>query len=103
MVKCDTCPWSKDLYPGELHNGVPFRICGMTGNIVYPVPHREKRYSGSGYINFEISTCNMWKDEEDVLNHMHPIERERYLREKGLKKDEKDGANDSGEPVKAVG
>ena len=78
VIKCDTCPWSKDTYPGQLKHDVPFRICGMSGNIVYPVPHKEKRYSGPGYIHFGISSCGIFETAEDVLAAMTDIERKRY-------------------------
>ncbi len=80
MIRCDTCPYCKDSYPGkqDIH-GNHFHICGMTGNMVYTEPRREKRWSGPGYIKFGISSCGIFETETDVLNHMTRIERDRYF------------------------
>lgn len=41
MIKCDTCPRCKDTYPGKVDaDGYHFHICGMSGNIVYTIPHK---------------------------------------------------------------
>ena len=79
MVKCDTCPRSKDAYPGKTdRDGYHFHICGMSGNIVYPAPHRIKRASGSGYINCGISSCGLYETVEDVLSRMTDSEIRRW-------------------------
>lgn len=79
MIRCDTCPRCKDTYPGELDpDGWPFRICGMSGNIVYTIPRKVKRYSGNGYIYYDVSTCGMFNTVEDVLKTMTEPEIERW-------------------------
>ena len=79
MIRCDTCPYCKDSYPGKLDSyGNHFHICGMTGNMVYTKPRMEKRWSGPGHIKFGISSCGIFKTVEDVLAHMTEIERKRY-------------------------
>lgn len=79
MIRCDTCPYCKDEYPGRVDaHGNHFHICGMTGNMVYTEPRREKRYSGPGYIKFGISGCGLFDTVEDALASMTEIERQRY-------------------------
>lgn len=81
MIKCDTCPRCKDLYPGKVDpDGNHFCICGMTGNMVYTQPRRVKRYSGPGYLHFGISGCGLFDSVEDALASMTEIERERWRR-----------------------
>ena len=71
MIKCDTCPRCKDVYPDKVDSdGYHYCICGMSGNIVYKIPHKMKRYSGKGYINLGVSTCGIYETAEDVLKHM---------------------------------
>ena len=83
MIRCDTCPWCKDSCPGKVDQyGYHFYICGMTGNIVYTIPRKEKRYSGSGYIHFGISSCGIFETVEDVLAAMTEPERQRYYERK---------------------
>lgn len=87
MLRCDTCPWSKDVFPERVdRNGYPFHICGMTGNIVYTIPRKEKKYSGRGYIHFGISSCGIFDTAEDVLSAMTEAERKRYFQEAAQKK-----------------
>ena len=79
MIRCDTCPYCKDEYPGKVDAcGHHFHICGMTGNIVYTYPRRVKRYSGPGYLRFGVSSCGIFETVDDVLAHMTEIERKRY-------------------------
>ena len=79
MVKCDGCPWFNDTYPGKLDNdGYHFGICGMTGNKVYPKPHRIKRMTGRGYLKFGGGSCGIFDTIEDVLNRMTDSERKRW-------------------------
>lgn len=83
MIKCDTCPWCKDTNPEKVdQNGYPYHICGMSGNIVYTIPRKEKRYSGSGYIHFGICSCGIFETEEDVIAAMTEPERRRYYERK---------------------
>ena len=79
MIRCDTCPYCKDEYPGKVDaQGNHFCICGMTGNMVYTEPRREKRYSGQGYIKFGISGCGLFDTVDEALASMTEIERERW-------------------------
>ncbi len=79
MIRCDTCPYCKDEYPGKVDaHGNHFHICGMTGNMVYTEPRKEKRWSGPGYIHFETSGCGLYKTAEDALASMTEVERERW-------------------------
>lgn len=79
MIRCDTCPYCKDSYPNSTDgHGNHFCICGMTGNMVYTEPRKEKRWSGPGYIKFGVSSCGIFETVEDVLAHMTEIERKRY-------------------------
>ena len=79
MIKCDECPRCNDAYPGKLDkDGYHFHICGMTGNIVYTIPHRIKRATGSGYINCSISSCGLYQTVEEALSHMTESEIRRW-------------------------
>jgi len=79
VIRCDTCPYCKDEYPGKVDTqGNHFHICGMTGNMVYTEPRREKRYSGPGYIKFGISGCGLFDTVDSALASMTEIERERW-------------------------
>ena len=79
MIRCDTCPRCKDIYPGKLDSfGNHFCICGMTGNMVYTEPRKEKRYSGAGWIQFDISSCGLFETVDEALASMTEIERQRY-------------------------
>lgn len=83
MITCAECPRCKDNYPNSTDGeGNHFCICGMTGNIVYTIPRKEKRYSGSGYIHFGTSSCGIFETVEDVLAAMTEIERQRYYERK---------------------
>ena len=78
MIRCDTCPYCKDSYPGKLDAfGNHFHICGMTGNMVYTEPRKEKRYSGVGWIHFGVSGCGLFETTEEALSNMTEIERKR--------------------------
>lgn len=91
MIRCDTCPRCNDVYPGKLdRDGYHFCICGLTGNIVYTTPHKEKRYSGSGYIHFGISSCGLYETIEDALKHMTESECRRYFSRKIQREGEKE-------------
>ena len=78
-IKCDTCPRCKDAYPDKVDNfGNHFCICGMSGNMVYTQPRTEKRYSGKGFIHFEVSGCGLYDTVEDALASMTESERQRH-------------------------
>lgn len=88
-IRCNTCPYCKDTYPGKLdHQGNHFCICGLTGNMVYTMPRKEKRYSGSGYIHLEISGCGLFDTLDEALDSMTEIERQRYYERMKVKPDE---------------
>ena len=79
MIKCDTCPRCKDVYPDKVDgSGYHYCICGMTGNIVYKIPHKIKRYNGKGYIHKGISSCGLYESVEDALKHMTESEIRRW-------------------------
>lgn len=79
MINCDTCPRYKDSYPGKVdRDGYHFGICGMSGNIVYAIPHKVKRMTGSGYIHLGIGGCGLYDSVEDALRHMTEPERKRW-------------------------
>lgn len=79
MIRCDTCPRYKDSYPGKVDDdGYHYGICGMTGNIVYAIPHKIKRYSGHGYISLGVSTCGIFETVDDVLKKMTEPEIQRW-------------------------
>ena len=80
MIKCDTCPRCKDIYPADKvdSDGYHFCICGMSGNIVYAIPHKMKRYSGSGYIHCGIGSCGLYDTIEDALADMTEPEIRRW-------------------------
>lgn len=80
MIMCSECPRCKDVYPADTvdHNNNHFCICGMSGNMVYTYPRREKRIFGSGYINFPESSCGLYKTFEDAFNAMSKPERDRW-------------------------
>ena len=83
IIRCDICPWCKDSCPGKVDMyGYHFHICGMTGNIVYTISRKEKRYSGSGYIHFGISSCGLFHTADEVLAAMTEPERQRYYERK---------------------
>ena len=68
MIKCDTCPRCKDVYPGKVDDdGYHYCICGMSGNIVYKIPRKMKRYSGNGYIYCGVTSCGLYDTVEDAL------------------------------------
>ena len=79
MIRCDTCPYCKDTYPGKTDSdGNHFCICGMTGNMVYTEPRRVKKWSGSGYLKYGISSCGIFETVDDALANMTEIERKRW-------------------------
>lgn len=80
MIRCDTCPYCRNTGQADKvdSDGNYYCICGMTGNIVYTYPRRVKRYSGSGYLRFGVSSCGIFETVDDVLAHMTEIERKRY-------------------------
>lgn len=83
MITCAECPRCKDLYPGQLDSfGNPFKICGMSGNMVHTEPRREKRINGNGYIYYEAGTCGLYDTVEDALKHMTKAAIERWKAEK---------------------
>lgn len=79
MIKCSECPRCKDIYPDRTdYNGNHFSICGMTGNIVYTKPRRERKYSGRGWIKFSESSCGIYESFEDAFNAMTKTEQNRW-------------------------
>lgn len=79
MINCAECPRCKDVYPNKVDgNGNHFYICGMSGNIVYKTPRREKRYNGKGYIHFSVSSCGIYDTFEKAFNSMTQTERDRW-------------------------
>lgn len=58
-IDCSEC--SKCKPRDALRNGVRWGICGMSGNIVYLEPWKERRIKGSGYIHHGVSSCGMYK------------------------------------------
>ena len=84
MIRCDTCPRCYDPYPGKLDPfGNHFCICGMTGNMVYTTPRKEKRISGHGWIHYGVSSCGLFKSVEEVLARMTEPEKKRYYERAG--------------------
>ena len=79
-IRCDTCPRCKDIYPPDKVDsfGNHFCICGMGGNMVYPKPRKEKRYSGKGYIHYDIDGCGLYDTIDEALAAMNDIERQDY-------------------------
>lgn len=72
MINCDVCPFVKDKYPDRVdEDGYHFQICGMSGNIVYTTPHKEKRLFGHGYIHHKVSTCGLFETVEDAERKMN--------------------------------
>ena len=83
MIKCDTCPRCKDTYPGKVDaDGYHFHICGMSGNIVYTIPHNVKRVSGKGYLHFDVGGCGLYDTIEDALKDMTESEIRRWRAQK---------------------
>lgn len=79
MVKCSECPYCKDTYPGKAdYFGNHFCICGMTGNMVYSEPRKEKKYNGKGWMKFGVSSCGLFDTVEDVLKRMTESEKKRW-------------------------
>lgn len=79
MIKCSECPRCKDTYPDKKdYQGNHFHICGMSGNMVYTEPRREKRYNGKGRIKFSESSCGLYETFEDAFNAMTETEQKRY-------------------------
>ena len=79
MIKCSECPRCKPTGRTD-RNGYPFCICGMSGNIVYQVPRKEKRYSGNGYIHFSESSCGIYDTFDKAFNAMTKTEQDRWNR-----------------------
>ena len=81
MITCDICPWCKDPYPDQVDSdGYHINICGMSGNIVYTIPHKTKRIFGGGFIHFGVSGCGLYETVDDVLSKMTEAERKEYER-----------------------
>lgn len=79
MIKCDTCPRCKDVYPGKVDaDGYHFHICGMSGNKVYTIPHKIKRMAGRGHIHCGVSSCGLYDTVEAALAHMTKAEVRRW-------------------------
>lgn len=85
MIKCSECPRCRDAYPGKLDEyGNHFCICGMSGNMVYTKPRRERRYNGGGWIKFSESSCGLYNTFDDAFNAMTPVEQKRWKEEHGM-------------------
>ena len=80
MINCSDCPRCKDVYPPDTvdHNGNHFCICGMSGNIVYTYPRKEKKYNGKGYIKISESSCGLYQTFDDAFKAMSQTERLRW-------------------------
>jgi hypothetical protein len=78
MIRCYECPRCKDQ-PGKTdYNGNHFAICGMSGNMVYLKPRRERRYNGKGWISFSASSCGIYRTFDDAFNAMTKNEQKRW-------------------------
>ena len=81
MINCSECPRCKDTYPDEVdYYGNHFCICGLSGNMVYTTPRKEKRIFGSGYIHHPVSGCGLYETVVDALTDMTQAERKDYVR-----------------------
>ena len=79
MITCRECPRCKDAYPGKVDMyGNHFCICGMSGNMVYPMPRKKPRHNGRGYIHFGPSSCGIYDTVEDALKKMTESEIRRW-------------------------
>lgn len=79
MIHCGICPRCKDVCPDKVDSdGYHFKICGMTGNMVYTEPRRVKKISGHGWIHYGISSCRLFESVDQALASMTEIERQRY-------------------------
>ena len=77
MIHCKDCPRCKDSRRTD-NNGNHFSICGMTGNMVYTEPRREKRFSGKGWIRFSDSSCGIYETFDDAFDAMTKTEQKRW-------------------------
>lgn len=70
-IGCDTCPRCKDIYPGKVDMwGYHYCICGMTGNIVYKIPHKIKKATGKGWLKLGIGGCGLYESVQRALADM---------------------------------
>jgi len=80
MIKCSECPRCKDSYPDKVDFfGNHFCICGMSGNMVYTKPRKEKRYNGKGYIHYPESSCGLYDTFDDAFYAMTRPAQKRWI------------------------
>jgi hypothetical protein len=81
MIKCSECPRCRDAYPDKVDSfGNHFCICGMSGNMVYTKPRKEKRHSGKGFINHPECSCGLYDTFSDAFHAMTRPEQKRWIR-----------------------
>ena len=78
-IGCDTCPRCKDIYPDKVDMwGYHYCICGMTGNIVYKIPHKIKKATGKGWLKLGIGGCGLYESVQRALADMTESEIRRW-------------------------
>ena len=91
-IKCDTCPYCKNTCMGKLDvHGNHFHICGMGGNMVYTKPRKEKRYSGTGWIHYNVVGCGLFDTVDEALARMNEVERQMYYERMSMRGGDKMG------------
>lgn len=84
MIKCSECPRCEDRYPDKTDFfGNHFCICGMTGNMVYTKPRKERKYNGRGWIEFSESSCGLFSSFNEAFNKMSEPEKRRWREKHG--------------------
>ena len=80
MIKCSECPRCKDVYPEDVtdHHGNHFCICGLSGNMVFTYPRKEKRYNGQGWIHLPEGSCGLYNTFNDAWKAMTKPEQDRW-------------------------
>ena len=63
-LTCVECP--KCIPSDEMHYGVKFGICSVTGNVVFLEPWKEKKIKGRGWIYHEVTGCGLYRKEESA-------------------------------------
>lgn len=61
FLDCTECPRCTPKY--GLRHGARYGICGMSGNIVYLEPWKERRICGNGWIHHHVSSCALYEKE----------------------------------------
>lgn len=77
MISCAECPRCKPTGRKD-YSGNEFSICGMSGNIVYTKPRKERRISGRGWIKYSVSSCGLYETFDDAFSKMTTIEQKRW-------------------------